>query len=170
MTDDIIGTENIKTGKFIINNPQSGSFHYGVLCKNENEVIKITRGINITSDIITKGIDLISEKSDDNSNSIDFTEPVEKKYSSKKNNELDRIIRETYYKANYKLALKELKKFIKSTDNVYDKSKARLFLAKSYIELQEYETSIKLLDNDDVKTNFPEEMKFWFEFALVRLK
>ena len=86
------------------------------------------------------------------------------------NNGLDNIIHNTYYKGNYPLALKELKKFIKTTDNKYDQSKAKLFLAKSYIELHEYEKSIKLLDSDDVKNTFPEETKFWFEFALVRLK
>jgi len=43
-------------------------------------------------------------------------------------------------------------------------------MAKSYIELHEYDKGIKLLDNDDLKKHFPEETKFWLEFALVRLK
>jgi len=158
MNDDIIGTENINTGKFVINNPPSGSFYYGVLCRSGNEIIRITRGINITKNSIGSDLNIISEKKYNNN---------EPEYQ---NSGLDYIIQNIYYKEKDSLAIKELKKFIKTSDNKYDQSKARLFLAKSYIELHEYEKSIKLLNDDDVKNNFPEETKFWFEFVLVRLK
>lgn len=166
MNDDIIGTENIKAGKFTINNPASGNFYYGVLCRNENEIVQIRKGINLTVNPIESSSDLITEKADKKER---LTEN-DRDASSLSGSGLDNIIRNTYYKGNYTLALKELKNFIKTTDNKYDQSKARLFLAKSYIEMHEYEKSIRLLDNDDVKNAFPDETKFWFEFALVRLK
>lgn len=163
MNDYIIGTENIKAGKFTIKIPSSGSFYYGVLSRDDYEIIKITRGVNLTGNIVIKGTSITSEKTDNKNRFSDSGKNTN-------NSRLDNIIRNTYYKGKYSLALKELKKYIKSADNKYDLSKAKLFLAKSYIELQEYENSIKLLDNEDVKSNFPEETKFWFEFALVRLK
>ncbi|HNX25709.1 MAG TPA: hypothetical protein PKG60_16805 [Spirochaetota bacterium] len=166
MNDDIIGTENIKAGRFVISNPPSGIFYYGILCRNENEIIQIVRGKNLTKVPIESGSEIISEKA----GKIEKPDQRKKDDLKLQNSGLDNIIRNTYYKSNYTLALKELKKFIKTTDNKYDQSKAKLFLAKSYIELHEYEKSIKLLENDDVKNTFPEETKFWFEFALVRLK
>ncbi len=161
MNDDIVGTENIKAGKFIVNSPAPGTFYYGVLCRNENEIIKITKGINIIPSPIDRESDFIAEKKE---------KITEKETVNYQNDGLDSIIRNTYYKGKYGLALKELKKFSKTSDNKYDQSKVKLFLAKTYIELHEYNKSIKLLNNEDVKTNFPEETKFWFEFAIVRLK
>jgi len=166
MNDDIIGTENIKSGKFIISKPPSGSFYYGVLSKNENEVIEISKGVNITAGIIESSDNIISEKA----GVIEIKKPVKKEEAVQGTSGLDDIIHKTYYKGNYPLALKELKKFIAATDNKYDQSKARLFIAKSYIEMHEYEKSIKMLDNDELKSTFPEETRFWFEYSLVRLK
>jgi len=166
MNDDILGTENIKAGRFVISNPPAGIFYYGILCRNENEIVQITKGVNLTVRPIDSGSGLIKEKTGKNEK---IYQPGEDD-SHLSDSGLDNIIRNTYYKGNYTLALKELKKFINSTDNKYDQSKAKLFLAKSYIELHEYEKSIRLLDSDDVKNAFPDETKFWFEFALVRLK
>jgi hypothetical protein len=166
MNDDIIGTENIKAGKFTISNPAAGNFYYGILCRNENEIVQIRKGVNLTANPIESASDLITEKTG-KKESLSEHDAYDSNLS---NSGLDNIIRNTYYKGNYPLALKELKNFMKTTDNKYDQSKAKLFLAKSYIEMHEYEKSIRLLDNDDVKNAFPEETKFWFEFALVRLK
>ncbi len=167
MNDDIIGTENIKAGKFEIADPPSGSFYYGVLSRNENEIIKITSGVNITGSSIDKESGFIPREKE---NIPDNKTPAETENINYQNSGLDFIIRNTYYKSKYTLALKELKNFIKASDNNYDQTKARLFMAKSYIEMQEYDKGIKLLDNDDLKKHFPEETKFWLEFALVRLK
>ena len=169
MNDDIISTENIKAGKFIISPPHAGTFYYGVLCRNENEILKIVRGVNLTTAQIESGPNSISEKKSMD-NISEKAGPLEKDDLNYQNSGLDFIIHNTYYKGNYTLALKELKKYIKATDNKHDKSKAKLFLAKSFIELHEYDKSIKLLTDEDVKNIYPEETKFWFEFALVRLK
>jgi len=169
MNDSIIGTENIRAGKFIISNPPAGTFYYGILCRSGNEVIPFTKGVNLTTGAAAGGSDII-EIIDKKEEITDIKKPLEKDKSNYKNSTLDDIIHNTYYKSNYPLALKELKNFIKTSDNKYEQSKAKLFLAKSYIELHEYDKSIKLLESDDVKNTFPEETKFWFEFSLVRLK
>lgn len=166
MNDDIIGTEDIKSGKFIITSPPSGTFFYGVLTKHENAIIEISRGINLTTNSIKNSNNIISEKPV----IIDNMKPEKEKEIKPSSTVLDIIIRKTYYKGKYNLALKELKKFTGTTDNKHDLAKARLFIAKAYIEMHEYEKSIKLLDSDEVKNTFPEEANFWFKFALVRLK
>ncbi|PKL19211.1 MAG: hypothetical protein CVV49_02215 [Spirochaetae bacterium HGW-Spirochaetae-5] len=166
MNDDIIGTENIKSGKYVISPPPSGTFFYGVLSKQENEIIEISKGINLTTGPIKSLNNIISEKPV----IIEIKKPEKEKDIKPSATGLDIIIQKTYYKGNYSQALKELKKFTGTTDNKHDLAKARLFIAKSYIEMHEYEKSIKLLESDEVKNTFPEEAKFWFEFALVRLK
>jgi hypothetical protein len=165
MNDDIIGTENIRAEKFIISTPAEGSFYYGVLTKNWNETVEIAKGINLTAGSIESVNNKISEKPRNIANKT-----FNKEKTTSGMTGLDSIIKKTYYKRNYPLALKELKKYIGTTDNQYEMAKARLFIAKSYIEMHEYEKSIKILDSDEVKNAFPEEARFWFEFALVRLK
>lgn len=166
MADDIIGTENIKAGRFVIEKPAAGIYYYGILTGNENETVQIIKGVNITVNPVESGSGTLSTQPSKNEKVPD-DKKTEPQITA---NGLDEIIHNTYYKGRYKLAVKELKKYIQTTDNKYNQSKARLFLAKSHIELQNYEESIKLLNDDDLRSTFPEETKFWFDFALVRLK
>jgi len=177
MNDDFVGTENIKAVKFIIPFPEEGSYHYGVIVKNNDIITEIRPGINITSGIIIVKKDEKSGKS--------TIIKKEKKTSGRKplqgkendaiippvpDGDLDYIIKNLFYKEQYHSASKELKKYIASTDKDYEKSRARLFLARSYIELNQYQKGINILHSDDVKLNFPDEAKFWSDFATVRLK
>lgn len=168
--NDIIGTENIRTGKFTINRPADGIFYYGVLSRQASEIVQISKGINITASPIGESGSAIKPDTGEKTEKKDEKNNQEKTEISPPDNSLDEIVRNTYYKGNYSKALKELRKYITSTDNKYYQSKARLFMAKSYIELQEYEKSIMILNSDELKNAFPEETKFWFEYALVRLK
>lgn len=176
MNHEYIGTENIKSEKFIINDIPKGNFYYGVLCRNENEIIKITPGVNLTTIPFDNGTTVIEEKQtadkkpSDKNNAVEDKKPPKKEDTGDSNTVLDRIIHNTYYKSKYELAVKELKNYIKTADNPNSRAKAKLFLAKAYIELHEYGKSIKLLESDEVKGAFPEESRFWSEFALVRLK
>ena len=158
--DEIFGTENIKSGKYILANPPAGCFYYGIMLKNDKKITKFSKGRNITADPVnfysgTKVIQKEKNPVTDSDNNI---------------NSLDYILSSTYYKGEYSLALKELKKFIKSTDDNHERTKAKLFIAKTYIEQNDFEKGIRILDSDDVKKLFPEETKFWFEFAIRRLK
>lgn len=178
MNDDFIGTENVKAGKFVIPNPEEGSFHYGVIVKNNDIVTDIRPGINITSGIIIVKKD---EKSGKNT-----IIKKEKKTAGKRtpggkgfkpdnipaipDGDLDYIIKNLFYKEQYHSASKELKKYIAGTDKDYEKSRARLFLARTYIELAQYQKGISILNSEDIKQNFPDEAKFWSDFATVRLK
>jgi hypothetical protein len=84
--------------------------------------------------------------------------------------DLDYIINNYFYRERYYEAVKELNIFISKTDNKREKARARLFLARSYIETEQYGKSVKLLNMDDVKSFFPEESKFWSDFAMARIR
>ncbi len=168
--EDIIGTENVKAEKFTIETPSQGSFYYGILCRNDNETIKIAKGINITAKPVESGSGVISEKEYKKNKPSDAKNLFKEEDLNFEGSDLDYIIYNTYYKGKFSLALKELKNYMSTTDNKYDQSKAKLFIAKTYIEMHEYQKSINLLEDNDVKTAFPDESKFWTEFAIVRLK
>lgn len=173
MNDDFIGTENVKAGKFVIPYPEEGSFHYGVIVKNNDIVTDIRPGINITSGIIIV-------KKDEKSGKNTIIKKEKKTAGGKSirpdtvpsipDGDLDFIIKNLFYKEQYHSASKELKKYIAGTDKDYEKSRARLFLARTYIELSQYQKGINILSSEDVKQNFPDEAKFWSDFATVRLK
>ncbi len=178
MSDDFIGTENVKAGKFVIAYPEDGSYHYGVIVKNNDIVTEIKPGVNITSDIIVVKKD---EKSGISSITRKEGAMVHKKTSGLKkkktdttpeipDGDLDAILKNLFYKEKYASASKELKKYINGTDKDYEKARARLFLGRTYIEMNEYEKGINILNSEDVKKNFPEDAKFWSDFATVRLK
>lgn len=178
MNDDFIGTENIKAGKYVIPSPEKGSWHYGVIVKNNDIVTEIRPGINISSGIIIV-------KKDEKSGKSTITKK-EKKTAAKRiprgndskpdiapvipDGDLDYIIKNLFYKEQYHSASKELKKYIAAADKDYEKSRAKLFLARTYIELNQYQKGINILHSEDVKQDFPDEAKFWSDFATVRLK
>lgn len=178
MNDDFIGTENIKAGKFVISFPEDGSYHYGVIVKNNDIVTQIRPGINITSEIIIvkkdekSGISEIIKKGG-KSGKKKIPDSSGKKpdlIPDMPDGDLDYILKNLFYKEQYHSASKALKKYISKADKDYEKAKARLFLARTYIELTDYQKGINILNSEDVKQNFPEEAKFWSEFATVRLK
>ncbi len=178
MNDDFIGTENVKSGKFVITYPDEGAYHYGVIVKNNDIATEIRPGINITSGII------IVKKDEKSGKSTIIRKEKKTAYRSilrgkgskpdifpaVPDGDLDYIIQNLFYKEQYHSASKELKKYIAGTDKDYEKSRARLFLARTYIELSQYQKGINILHSEDVIQNFPDEAKFWSDFATVRLK
>ncbi|HNY15613.1 MAG TPA: hypothetical protein PKI12_08725, partial [Bacteroidales bacterium] len=186
MPDSIIASGNIKTGMFTLDVPATGLFYYGLYVKDENHIVQFRQGINITpAPLGIKEEEVIAEEKKEiqpgkKEEIIPETEPEkkeirepEKEIISKKDEsspELDHIIKSLFYKEQYRAAAKELNLFISRTDNDYEKAKARLYLARTYIELEEFSRSVKLLNRKDVRHYFPDEAEFWAEFATARLR
>ncbi len=172
MKDDFIGTENIRAGKFIISNPEEGANHYGIIIRGSDPSTEIKPGINITNEkIVIKNNEIITENKKSEKTIADRKDiTAETKNNAAGKVKLDYILKNLFYKEKYKKASKELKKYINDTDTEYEKAKARLFLARSYIELTEYRKGIVILNHRDVKKNFPDEAKFWTDFATAHLK
>lgn len=187
MPDSIIATENIKAGTFTLDVPLKGSFYYGLFIKDENNIVQFRKGINITPDPLGHKEDVIAEEKKEippekkeelifktEPEKEELKEPVKKEEIIPKrdttSNELDYIIKNIFYKEQYRAAVKELNLFISRTDNDNEKAKARLYLARCYIEIGDYKKSVRLLNMKDVRQYFPEEAQFWADFATARLR
>lgn len=158
----IIGSVNITTGRYLADDPGGNDYHYGLISDMAEQEFVI--GLNITS-----RIPALSRKTDISSIEDEAPGPESKK-SPVPESSLNRIIRVYFYSGRYDLASKELNKFIDSTDNNSDKVLARLFLAKSFIEMKDYSRAILILSSSDVKNAYPDESRFWIEFAMLRLQ
>ncbi len=189
MPDSVIATANINTGSFTFEAPPEGLFYYGLYLKNENHIVPFTTGINITSLPIGHKKEKKEETAADDK--ADVQDQKEEPLEIEKENlvvpekeqkkeivrhretvtpELDYIISNYFYREEYGAAVKELNLFISETDNEYERAKARLYLARTYIELEEFSKSVKLLNMKDVRNFFPKEAEFWAEFATARLR
>lgn len=83
-------------------------------------------------------------------------------------NDVNAILKRTYFNGNYTEAVKELKSLVKTSDNRYDVAKAKYFIGRSYIELRDYDKAISYLIDKDVQQLFPKESVFWAEFAISK--
>ncbi len=159
---NIIGTESIKSKSFTVKNPESGIFYYGIIEGKSIEGRELAAGVNITRSPLTIKDSIINQKKDEKGKSVPEISAVD--------GGLNSIIKRTFYRGRYRLAVKELINFIRQSDNESSKAEALLFIGKSYIELEEYERGIRYLSIPDVKKNFSHEALFWRDFALKRLK
>ena len=116
---------------------------------------ELVPGVNITRDPV-----IIKEEIKKKAIKIDIAEP----------DDIDRILRRTFFRGKYRNAIKELHNLIKHTDNEMVTAKAKLFIGRSNIELGEYRKALDYLFVSEVKKYFPKQATFWQEFALTRLK
>ncbi len=184
MPDSIIASENIRNGMYSLDAPSKGEFYYGLYIRDDYQVVQFREGINIIPRPLgikedqeqipdTAGIKKDPQENKDDTSALNEPEKDERAETGKKpevSHELDYIIKTCFYREQYRSAVKELNLFISRSDNDYEKAKARLYLARSYIELGDYKKSVKLLNMDDVRRFFPEEAQFWAEFATARLR
>jgi fibronectin type 3 domain-containing protein len=162
----IIGSADINRRIYTVEGPHDNDYYYGIFLNRNTNFIT---GINITAGIPASHDEKFISDSSDKAGS-NGEENNDDSRTSGISSRLDRIIKNYFYKGRFDLASKELNIFIKKTDNNSEKALAKLFLGKAYIEMKEYERAILLLNSRDVKSSFPEESRFWSEFATIRLK
>jgi hypothetical protein len=97
-------------------------------------------------------------------------ETIQKKPLTIVQDTVDSILQRTFFKGLFREAVKELQNIVVHSDNKRDISKARLFTARSYIEMFEYKKALDILISNDVKEYFPKDAVFWEEFVLTRIK
>ncbi len=83
---------------------------------------------------------------------------------------VDQIIQKYFINGYYKTTIKQLQNITFKTDNLSDMAKAKLFIARSHIELKEFDKALDYLIQDNVKKYFPKESEFWKEYVLLRIK
>jgi hypothetical protein len=143
---DIIDDVDITEGKFTDKKPDQANLYYGLIPDDVDIDIdsdyKLYPGISILKDPVKSG----------------------GSYSG-----LDKLLKDTYFLGKYNVALKELRKFIKNSENEQERSKANLFIARIYIDKKYYRKALDYLLKKKVIKYFPEEYKFWKEYVLIRL-
>ncbi len=161
---------------------QGKEYYYVVISKDKliKREIDILKGVNVTAFpvslyaepgiIKTEKIEKSNQQNMESDIREPFAAPKDREKPEEINNTLNKIIKLYFYKNRYDIASKELTSFIKNTDNNHQRALAKLFLGKTYIETKEYKKAILILNSKDVTEAFPEESRFWSEFALLRLK
>lgn len=129
----------------------AGAFYYMIVPRSvvAGDSHELVAGVNITDEpVIIKA--------------IEKKKPV--------SNDIERILKRTFFKGLYDSAIKELQNLLAGTDNLEVAAKARLFIGRSYIEKGQYRKALDFLILGDVKKYFPKEAEFWTEFALSRVR
>jgi hypothetical protein len=82
---------------------------------------------------------------------------------------IDHILQNYFFTGKYNNALSELDNFIKSSKNKNEVARAKLFIGRTFIELKKYREAAQYLALKDVNDLYPEEARFWREFALSKI-
>ncbi|EMO75321.1 hypothetical protein LEP1GSC127_1836, partial [Leptospira kirschneri str. 200801925] len=85
------------------------------------------------------------------------------------NDELDKILKETYWKKEYSRTIRDLKPYAKNGNSVYMRGKAKFFTGLSYYKKGNYKEALKYFINKDSKFYNTERSEFWSKRCLSRI-
>lgn len=159
----IAGRVNILRRKFVDNNPPAGKYYYALVPDKREQWGRyaLRAGLNITDRAVLARDDTISERA----GSGKSVQPRDLRPSG-----IDEILRRTFFRGRYGLAVKRLHIALSRTDNEYDSAKARLFIGRSLIELGKYRESLHYILCREVKRHFPRDSRFWSSYAISRIR
>jgi hypothetical protein len=83
--------------------------------------------------------------------------------------DIDIVLRRTFFAGNYNRAIKELDLIAKVSSDEKEVAKAKLFIGRSYVELDDYEKALEYFMANDVIKFFYEEASFWRDYSLLRI-
>lgn len=167
---DIIAAVDLKAKQYLDVSTRTGSYYYGVIPNDaaERENFKLVPGVSITKEPVRIGeIDKEKDKDKDlgkRNETPDKNRPVVPSGS------VDRILKKTFFQNRYNEAIAQLTDFTARTDSESEAAKARYFIGRSHIELGQYRKAVEFLIRKDVRAHYPQEAKFWEEFALGRMR
>ncbi len=158
----IIGIVNINTDKFLDSMAPSGKYYYGLIpgTGTDSSAYALIPGVNITSEPVVIVVKEVKKKEGQKKQEKIITQT----------DDIDLILKRTFFKGNYHGAIKELDGYIAASGSEQLKAKARLFIGRSNIELGRFRKALNYLLLPDVKKYYPKDASFWEEFTLVRLK
>ncbi len=154
---DVLGSVSLEEGQYVDREPPAGRYYYALVSAGKGRQ-SFKSGVNITRKavMVKKG----------------RTEPefAQEEEPAEADGNVDEILRKTFFKGEYRLALSQLMKVTGESESASDTAKARLFIGRSYIEMKKYREALDYLLLPDVKKYFPEEAKFWSSYALSRIR
>jgi hypothetical protein len=157
---DILQNVNVADGSYLDATAPAGNYYYGLVPGSGTDLSSyvLVPGVTITRKPV--GVKVKEEKKEKIEREITVTEP----------DDIDRILKRTFFKSRYSKAIEELQGVIDAGANEEIAAKAKLFIGRSHIELGRYRKSLDYLLLSDVKKNFPKDADFWTAFALARIR
>jgi hypothetical protein len=113
------------------------------------------------------------------SNQTSDVKRTEKKESARKTEEkkatnlgtaIDNIISGAFSREDYSQSINLLKSALRKSPSSAESAKAKLYIARSYIELGRYRDALGYLSASEVKRYYPRECGFWQDYSIDRLK
>jgi tetratricopeptide (TPR) repeat protein len=95
------------------------------------------------------------------------SEPV---HPTKLGTAIDGIIGGAFSRGDYSQSINMLKSALRKSPSPAESAKAKLYIARSYIELGRYRDALGYLSGSDVKRYYPRECGFWQDYSIDRLK
>ncbi len=160
---EILRTVNISDGSYMDAAVPPGQYYYGLVPGTGADLssYELVPGVNITrTAVVIKPKEEKKQKIEKKRERIEIAEP----------DDIDRILKRTFFRSRYKEAIRELGDYMKAGSDEASTAKARLFIGRSYIELGRYRRSLDYLLLTDVKKHFPKDADFWTAFALARIR
>ncbi|TGL63255.1 tetratricopeptide repeat protein [Leptospira sarikeiensis] len=98
----------------------------------------------------------------------DQRQPLIVEQEEPSNEEIDRVLKDTYWKNEYGEAVKQLAAYASSND-IDIRGKAKFFLGMSFYRKGEYNKALKFFVQKDTKNYNPERTEFWTKQCLARI-
>jgi hypothetical protein len=100
----------------------------------------------------------------------DLTPPdSSRQVTPSQHNSVDTTIDGPFARGDYVRTIRDLSKTLKDVD-AESAARARLFIARSYIELGRYREAVGFLNSVDVKHYYPKESNFWREYSIDQMR
>jgi hypothetical protein len=160
---EVLLNVNISDGSYMDAAVPPGRYYYGLLPGTGTDLssYELVPGVNITrTAVVVKMKEEKKQRIERKREKVEIAEP----------DDIDRILKRTFFRSRYKQAIKELSDFIEAGADETAVAKGRLFIGRSYIELGRYRRSLDYLLLADVKKHFPKDADFWTAFALARIR
>jgi len=178
----LVDIVNVTAGSYLDTGITPGNYYYAIIPEDfeSDPDFTLVEGVNITTKPVNieKTVKKIEpKKKKEFSDRVrpeekepDRIIPVPEKEFTTISRDLDNIIHSTFDKGYYRAAIKSLQKLIDVSDNEYEVAKAKLFIGRSYIELKQYRKGLDYLVQKDVLEYFPEDGRFWRDYAIQRVR
>lgn len=83
---------------------------------------------------------------------------------------IDSIVSGAFSRGDYSQSINLLKSALRKSPSQAESAKAKLYIARSYIELGRYRDALGYLSGSEVKRYYPRECGFWQDYSIDRLK
>jgi len=178
----LVDIVNVTEGTYLDTGITPGDYYYAIVPEDfeSDPDFTLVKGVNITTKPVNieKTVKKVEpEKKRETRKRVRPEEkeperiiPVPDKEFKTVTRDLDNIIHSTFDKGYYRAAIKSLQKVLDVSDNEYEVAKAKLFTGRSYIELKQYRKGLDYLVQNDVVEYFPEDARFWRDYAIQRVR